>query len=270
MNINFPLILVIGSFVTGLIWLLDKFFFESSRKLNFDNATESANITNVQSSEYKEPVFVEISKFLFPVFIVVLVLRSFIVEPFRIPSGSMIPTLEIGDFILVNKFTYGLRLPILNTKIVSFSEPERGDVAVFRYPVDERVDYIKRVIGLPGDEVSYNNKRLYINGEQIQVKEMARLLVANNEVIEYQESLGDIHHKMRTTSGYNQRNGETFIVPAGHYFVMGDNRDNSSDSRVWGFVPEANLVGKAFVIWMNMRFEPLDWPKWDRIGTIIE
>lgn len=270
MNINFPLILVIGSAVTGIIWLLDKVLFEHKRKADYSDNAKQAVEKKSSQGEYKEPVFVEISKFLFPVFIVVLVLRSFIVEPFRIPSGSMIPTLEIGDFILVNKFTYGLRLPISNTKIVSFNTPERGDVAVFRYPVDKRIDYIKRVIGLPGDEISYHNKRLYINGDQIEVKEMARLFVANNEVVEYQEKLDTIHHKIRLTTGYNHRGDETFLVPEGHYFVMGDNRDNSSDSRVWGFVPEENLVGKAFVIWMNMSFEPLDWPKWDRIGTIIE
>lgn len=269
MSINFPLILVLGSFITGIIWLIDSLFFAKSRKEDFAYQTESGREHDGEAREYKEPFLIEISKFLFPVFVVVLVLRSFIVEPFRIPTGSMIPTLEIGDFILVNKFSYGLRLPITNTKFVSFGDPERGDVVVFRYPENEKVDYIKRVIGLPGDEIAYHNKTVFINGKPVEQKELKRIPLARDELIRLEEMLGEIKHKV-----HHYRNAysgsRSYKVPAGHYFVMGDNRDKSYDSREWGFVPEKNLVGKAFIIWMNMSFEPFEWPKWSRIGTIIK
>ncbi len=269
MNINFPLILVLGSAITGIIWLIDIVFFAKSRKEEFEFSDRSVRERDGEIREYKEPFPVEISRFLFPVFIIVLVLRSFIVEPFRIPTGSMIPTLEIGDFILVNKFSYGLRLPVINNKVISIGAPKRGDVIVFRYPENEKIDFIKRVIGLPGDEITYHDKVVYINGTPVPAKEISRTKLVYDEIIDLKVTMGDVKHHIHL---YNNAPGgtETFKVPDGHYFVMGDNRDKSHDSRGWGFVPEKNLVGKAFIIWMNMNFDPVEWPKWNRIGTIIE
>jgi len=204
------------------------------------------------------------------VILIVFTLRSFVVEPFKIPSGSMIPTLLVGDLILVNKFTYGVRLPIVHTKVMPMGDPQRGDVMVFRYPKDTSVDYIKRVVGIPGDEVSYLNKRLMINGKDVKLepagtfRDSARL----DEVPQYLESLGENAHNILTNLDIapdirpreafpNMDNcsytndGVVCTVPPGHYFMMGDNRENSLDSRFWGFVPEKNIVGKAFFIWMN-------------------
>jgi signal peptidase I len=200
----------------------------------------------------------------------VFVLRSFIVEPFRIPSGSMLPTLQSGDLILVNKFTYGLRLPVIDTKVIPIGQPKRGDVMVFRYPVDPSVDYIKRVVGLPGDQVAYLDKKLYINGKEVPRKADGQYFEPDRVAYTAQfiESLGDKPHKILLDERRSQeigpisafpyrekceylRNGMRCTVPAGVYFMMGDNRDNSLDSRFWGFVPEANIVGKAFFIWMN-------------------
>lgn len=206
----------------------------------------------------------------FPVILVVFVLRSFIAEPFKIPSGSMIPTLEVGDFILVNKYTYGIRLPVINKKIIEMNLPQRGDVMVFRYPEDPSLDYIKRVVGLPGDKVAYLNKRLTINGQALETKQIEdyrhpdKLYYSN----QYVEKLGEVEHRIlndkeapafisdasrfphRENCTYNQ-SGVVCTVPPGHYFMIGDNRDNSRDGRYWGFVPEENIVGKAFFVWMN-------------------
>jgi signal peptidase I len=251
---NFALILFILLVVTGLVALADRLWLRKRRA-----ATE------------KEPWWIEYPKSFFPVILIVFVLRSFIVEPFKIPSGSMIPTLQIGDFILVNKFTYGIRLPIIHRKIVAMNEPQRGDVMVFRYPEDPSLDYIKRVIGVPGDKISYVNKRLSVNGEPVPVSPLPdyvhpeRLTLARQFV----ETVGGREHRIlleddapssvpyakqfpfRENCTYNTE-GFTCTVPPGKYFMMGDNRDNSSDSRVWGFVPEANIVGKAFFIWFNL------------------
>ena len=218
----------------------------------------------------KEPWWVEYGKSFFPVILIVFVLRSFVVEPFKIPSGSMIPTLLVGDFILVNKFIYGIRLPIINKKIVQIDEPKRGDVMVFRYPEDPSLDYIKRVAGVPGDRIGYFNKRLAINGVPEPRMPLADYL--NRERIQYAkqylEKTGHVEHRIlleddapatvpfskqfpfRENCIYNNE-GMECAVPPGHYFLMGDNRDNSADSRVWGFVPEENIVGKAFFIWFN-------------------
>ena len=202
--------------------------------------------------------------------LIVLLLRSFVVEPFRIPSGSMMPTLLVGDFILVNKFAYGIRLPVLDTKIIEVSKPERGDVVVFRYPENPSIDYIKRVVGLPGDRIGYYNKQLFINdipvpqtGWETYVGEGAGSAMTGAKV--RVEKLGQVTHKILIDTSRGTVEGK-FIVPEGHYFMMGDNRDNSNDSRYWGYVPEENLVGKAFMIWMS----------WDgginfgRIGDDIE
>tara|TARA_R110002050_G_scaffold9504_3_gene33495 strand:+ start:14181 stop:14924 length:744 start_codon:yes stop_codon:yes gene_type:complete len=241
-------------FVTGVIWLLDSLFWARNRVKNA-----------------KEPVFVEYARSFFPIILVVLVIRSFIAEPFRIPSGSMLPTLHVGDFILVNKFAYGVRLPVLNTKVIDVAEPERGDVLVFRYPKNPQVDYIKRVVGLPGDKVGYFDKTIYINGEAIlqerKEKDASLLDLVPSDSQLYEETLGLQPHQLLLDPSRRLMEGE-MVVPAGEYFVMGDNRDNSNDSRFWGTVPEANLVGKAFFIWMSW-----DWNTggivWDRLGNRI-
>lgn len=241
---------------TGLVWVLETCFLRKRR-----------------TGEAKQPWWVEYSISFFPVILIVFVLRSFLVEPFKIPSGSMIPTLLIGDFILVNKFTYGIRLPVINIKIVNVGSPKRGDVMVFRYPEDPSLDYIKRVVGLPGDRVEYRNKRLSINGRQIPVRQIDDYdrSERGQSVPRYLETLNGVGHEIlvekepssvRPSSRFelseNFRNcdynswGFVCTVPAGHYFAMGDNRDNSSDSRVWGFVPDENIVGKAFFIWLNL------------------
>jgi signal peptidase I len=257
MDYDFSFFLVVATFVTGIIWGI---YALMQRYKLADPAAP-------------DPILVEYAKSFFPVVLVVLLLRSFLVEPFRIPSGSMMPTLLIGDFILVNKFTYGLRLPVLNTKILENGAPERGDIVVFRFPKDPTVDYIKRVIGLPGDRIGYYRKQIYVNGNPMKQTSLGLYAGGSQgagmegESL-FNEELGEVQHDILMRAGEpSAREGE-FIVPAGHYFVMGDNRDNSNDSRFWGAVPEANLVGRAFFIWMS----------WDsgkpgiafnRIGTVL-
>ena len=251
---NFALILFVLLVFTGAFALADAVYFGKRR-----------------GKEEKEPWWIEYPKSFFPVILIVFLLRSFLVEPFKIPTGSMVPTLLVGDFILVNKFAYGIRIPLLNKKIINIGEPDRGDVMVFRFPADPSVDYIKRVVGLPGDRITYENKRLSINGVAQPRKQVADYL--NRERIHYsvqfQETLGGVEHAILQESdapaalppfpkvfpfhencNYNAE-GVACTVPPGHYFVMGDNRDNSADSRVWGFVPDENIVGKAFFIWFN-------------------
>lgn len=218
----------------------------------------------------KEPIIVEYAKSFFPVLLFVLVLRSFIVEPFKIPSSSMMPTLLIGDFILVNKFTYGVRLPVINTKVTAGEPPKRGDVMVFRFPKDESLDYIKRVIGLPGDKIGYYGKHVYINGEKFNQDELGLYegygqgSNMTNALLKL-EHLPSLEHQILVMDERPSIEGET-VVPEGHYFMMGDNRDNSNDSRYWGTVPETNIVGKAFMIWMNWD-GGISWP---RLGTSIK
>ncbi|OUR65278.1 signal peptidase I [Methylophaga sp. 42_25_T18] len=241
--------------VTGIIWLIDALLWAPQRV-----------------KEQKEPVVVEYARSFFPIILLVLVIRSFIAEPFRIPSASMLPTLHIGDFILVNKFAYGIRLPVLNTKIVDLAEPERGEVLVFRFPKNPKVDYIKRVVGLPGDKVGYFDKTVFINGkaieQEVKSKDVSLLgLVPARAELRF-EQLGENGHDLLVDPDRRLVEGE-MVVPDGHYFVMGDNRDNSNDSRFWGTVPEENLVGKAFIIWMSW-----DWNAggivWDRLGNSID
>jgi len=203
----------------------------------------------------------------------VLLLRSFLVEPFRIPSGSMMPTLLVGDFILVNKYAYGIRLPVLNKKVYAVDNPQRGEVVVFRFPKDPSIDYIKRVVGVPGDQVTYRDKTLFINGEKIAqvpagtyIGTGSGLSMSGAEI--RQEALGNINHDILVTPRIRGV-GTDVVVPEGHYFVMGDNRDNSNDSRYWGFVPDKNLVGRAFMIWMNWD-SAAGGVNWDRIGDSIE
>ncbi|WP_374399825.1 signal peptidase I [Niveibacterium sp.] len=250
---DFALILFVLSLLTGALWCADRFVFRKKRPKGSP-----------------EPVWVEWGAGFFPILLAIFLLRSFLVEPFRIPSGSMIPTLLVGDFILVNKFAYGIRLPVIDKKIIDSGSPKRGDVVVFRYPQNPSQDYIKRVIGLPGDKIEYINKRLRINGEEIAVQQIEDYLHTDRLQYShrYVEKVGGVEHQMLNdadappfvsqTLPYPGREncvytveGVRCTVPAGHYFMMGDNRDQSSDSRVWGFVPDANLRGKAFFIWFH-------------------
>lgn len=271
MHFDFPTFLVLATFATGLIWLIDAIFFAKKRRLRID------------AKASKEPLIVEYSRSFFPVILIVLILRSFIVEPFRIPSGSMMPTLLVGDFILVNKFTYGIRLPVLNKKIVENNNPQRGDVVVFKYPQNPTLDYIKRVVGAPGDQIHYQNKTLFVNGvpqQQTPIGVYQGIGSGAHETgtLRNVEQLGNVEHDvlvnpMTPDFGYGcqvlQRGPIT--VPDNHYFVMGDNRDNSNDSRCWGLVPEENLVGKAFGIWMNWDGNKEGFPiSWGRIGNSID
>ncbi|ONF42842.1 signal peptidase I [Marinobacter lutaoensis] len=268
MDIDFPLVLVVLTLATGLIWLADILFLRE-RRLSAARAQGAGQPTGTdglpsEQAEPKEPYLVDLSRSFFPVLAIVLILRSFLVEPFQIPSGSMLPILEVGDFILVNKYAYGLRLPVLGTKIVDVGEPQRGDVMVFRYPEDGETNYIKRVIGLPGDHIRYRDKQLFINGKRIESQFVARLPPVELR----REILGEVEHDIFLTLGRPGTSGEgEWVVPEGHYFVMGDNRDNSNDSRYWGMVPEDMVVGKAFAIWMHWKSLG-SLPSFDRVGSI--
>jgi len=250
---NFALILFLLLVFTGAVALADRLVFARRR-----------------APGAKEPWWIEYPKSFFPVILIVFFLRSFLVEPFKIPSGSMIPTLLVGDFILVNKFAYGIRIPIVNAKVVDVGSPQRGDVMVFRYPEDPSLDYIKRVVGVPGDTVSYVDKRLSVNGSELPLRSAGEYqnLERRTFARQFVETIDGRAHRIlleedapstpqfvkqfpfRGNCTYNS-SGLTCTVPPNHYFLMGDNRDNSSDSRVWGFVPDANIVGKAFFIWFN-------------------
>ena len=285
---NFALLLFLATVVTGLYWLAERFYFWPKRKAAAEALAVSAaqrrahldaqgiqkvdgdNVEEGQTRLLMQPWWLDWTAGLFPVIVVVFILRSFLFEPFKIPSGSMIPTLMIGDLILVNKFTYGVRLPVINKKITDGNAPQRGDVMVFRYPPQPSMDYIKRVIGVPGDEVAYINKRLTINGKpvpttdqsdffeqdamryfkQIEEKlgEKTHRAIINNDVPNFVQGATDFKYKENCRYSVE---GVVCKVPEGHYFMMGDNRDNSLDSRYWGFVPDANIVGKAFFVWMN-------------------
>ncbi|HQR04745.1 MAG: signal peptidase I [Proteobacteria bacterium] len=259
---NFALILFLLCIATGILWCLDKWVFRRKR-----------------SPGSPDPWWVEYGASFFPVILLVFLLRSFLVEPYKIPSGSMIPTLLVGDFILVNKYTYGIRLPVINKKVMAINSPQRGDVMVFRWPVDPSLDYIKRVVGVPGDRISYFNKHLLINGKEVTTVRDGDFLDRDKLYYtpRYTETLGQVKHSIliapdappsvtkitqfpyQDNCHYNAE-GLECVVPPGHYFMMGDNRDNSQDSRYWGFVPDENIVGKAFFIWFN--FSDLK-----RIGT---
>ena len=284
---NFALLLFLASLVTGVYWLAERFYFLPQRKKAADRLETEATRRRAELGQMgisqvdgdvaagrerilAQPWWLDWTAGLFPVIIAVFVLRSFFFEPFKIPSGSMIPTLHIGDLILVNKFHYGVRLPVINTKLTEGTPPKRGDVMVFRYPPKPSLDYIKRVVGVPGDEVAYLNKRLTINGAVIDTKAMPDFF--DGDVMryfkQYQEVLGPKTHGIlnddsrpafipgvddfafKDNCRYSVE-GVVCKVPEGHYFMMGDNRDNSLDSRYWGFVPDKNIVGKAFFVWMN-------------------
>ncbi len=285
---NFALLLFLATVITGAYWLAERFYFFPRRQAAAAQLEVSAaerrkqldaqGIDKVDGDDLQEgktrllmqPWWLDWTAGLFPVIAVVFVLRSFLFEPFKIPSGSMIPTLQVGDLILVNKFTYGVRLPVINKKITEGNAPKRGDVMVFRYPPQPSMDYIKRVVGVPGDEVAYINKRLTINGKVVPTTNQPDYF--EQDAMRYfkqiEEQLGDKPHrsiinpdvpnfvqgvtdfKYKENCRYSVE-GVTCKVPEGHYFMMGDNRDNSLDSRYWGFVPDANIVGRAFFVWMN-------------------
>ncbi|MFZ4551775.1 MAG: signal peptidase I [Aquabacterium sp.] len=287
---NFSLLLFLMTVVTLAYWLAERYKFRPEREAAAARLVTEAearkaqlaaqgitqvdtDVTQARDRLLMQPWWLDWTAGLFPVICVVFLMRSFLFEPFKIPSGSMIPTLLVGDFILVNKFHYGIRLPVINKKIIPNNEPQRGDVMVFRYPVNPKMDYIKRVVGLPGDEVSYLNKELRINGKPVEEVPLSEFYDADSLRYskQYSEALPGLTHRIlidtdrppfvppQAIEDYpfkeNCRySGEGVVckVPAGHYFVMGDNRDNSQDSRFWGFVPDENIVGKAFVIWMNL------------------
>ncbi len=289
---NFSLLLLILTTVTFAYWLAERFVFAPRRyraaaNLEQQDAARRVdlarqgitkvddNVAHAREALLTQPWWLDWTAGLFPVILVVFLLRSFLFEPFKIPSGSMIPTLLIGDLILVNKFHYGVRLPVVNRKVIANHDPQRGDVMVFRYPKDTSVDYIKRVVGVPGDEISFRNQQLYVNGVAAPMRQIPPPGFYDEDqklyFPEYAEKLGEVEHHIllnvkRGSPFYGSEDGRTFPfrencrysaegvtckVPAGHYFMMGDNRDNSEDSRFWGFVPDENIVGKAFFVWMN-------------------
>lgn len=275
---DFAVIFFILLMVTWAIKLLDKWVLNPRRIATY----------GVEHAEAYRSKIVTYAIEFFPVILFIFLLRSFVVEPFRIPSGSMLPTLEKGDMIAVNKFSYGIRLPIINQKIISVGDPQRGDVVVFRYPVNPSIDYIKRIVGVPGDIIRFENKRLYINGTELPLKEIGPYVNPNQQAgspMRFEETLGDKKHHILLmpmlgqiypivdfphsescrylNNASNVATGIECQVPQGYYFAMGDNRDNSQDSRYWGFVPDQNIVGKAFMVWMN--FGELG-----RIGTMIK
>ena len=285
---NFALILFVAMLVTGVIWCLDVFVLAKQRRAKADAALaeydarhakltadgiklDNGNRAALEATILRQPTWVEYSGSFFPVIALVFVLRSFLFEPFKIPSSSMVPTLLVGDLILVNKFDYGIRLPVLNKKIIEVANPQRGDVMVFKYPKDMSQDYIKRVIGVPGDKITYDNKRLTVNGQPVDYTALDDYLDDERPVYHKQflEKLPNKQHRILNMDGARTINLSavedfphhdnctysydkfTCIVPEGNYFMMGDNRDNSADSRYWGFVPDQNIVGKAVFVWMN-------------------
>lgn len=285
---NFALILFVLTVFTGTIWVLELFYFSKKRRVAANLALaeyderqnrltaegiklQQGGREELESRLMHQSAWIEYTGSFFPVIALVFFFRSFLFEPFKIPSESMVPTLVVGDLILVNKFTYGIRLPVINKKIVQINNPQRGDVMVFKFPVDNSTDYIKRVVGLPGDKIEYRNKRLSVNGKPLQYQTMPDYLNDTSLVYSKQltEDLTGMQHRILNTTdapNYDPRSlinfpnkdackydDEGFLctVPAGNYFMMGDNRDNSTDSRYWGFVPDENIVGKAFFVWLN-------------------
>jgi len=274
---DFALIMLLILVATGAIWGLDRLLLAENRERRAKSLSQAGK-TDEATRVRQEPVYVEYSRAFFPVILIVFLIRSFVVEPFRIPSGSMLPSLYIGDFILVNKFSYGVRLPVINTKIMDFSHPKRGEVMVFRFPGNPSINYIKRVVGIPGDHILYKDKKLYINGAPMDQTDGRPYFFesgsdAHGEALRSKENLDGVTHDILTTNRTDMPLPE-IVVPAGEYFVMGDNRDHSNDSRYWGFVPDQNLVGKAFMIWFSWNMtDPgrMFWQRivWDRIGHSI-
>lgn len=271
---DFALLMLLALGITGLIWGVDRAIGEPYRARKRDRLAAAGVSGDTLAQATKEPLAVEYARAFFPVILAVFLLRSFLVEPFRIPSGSMLPSLYVGDFILVNKFTYGIRIPVLNRKIIDINTPARGDVMVFRFPENPSDNYIKRVVGLPGDHIVYRDKRLFINGKEVPRSEMPvdgpRPEVSARAFpgVRYLENLDGVRHAI-LLSPYLQQEPMEFEVPRGQYFVMGDNRDHSNDSRYWGTVPEDHLVGKAFLIWFSWDVANGGGILWRRIGDRI-
>jgi signal peptidase I len=265
MNFNFELILFYAVVVCGVIDLFDRLFLAKKRKLAYEAKNQGA----AQPAEMKLPIIIEYAKSFFPILLVVFLLRSFLYEPFRIPTSSLEPTLLVGDFILVNKYDYGVRLPVLHDKIIKNNEPQRGDIIVFRWPPNPSVDFIKRVIGVPGDHISYIDKVLSVNGQKVPqdlVNFTSRIDEEGQqqEVALKEENLLGVKHTIYQNKNQPSEDFTDIVVPKGMYFVMGDNRDDSADSRFWGFVPEANIVGKAVAIWMS--WDKSDYKvRWNRL-----
>ncbi len=285
---NFALILFLLTVATGVVWAVDRFHLAPARRKSAEDAlaefdARAARLAadgvkpdpiaraELASRLHHQPAWVAYTGSFFPVIAAVFLFRSFVIEPFKIPSSSMVPTLQVGDLILVNKYTYGIRLPIVNKKIIQINDPQRGDVMVFKFPKDPSLDYIKRVVGVPGDKVVYKNKKLTINGQPVAYERLTEYLDEErlSYFSHYRENLTGVPHEILNDDkvpGYvpspdafpkhelcrYDLEGFECTVPAGHYFMMGDNRDNSLDSRYWGFVPDRNIVGKAFFVWMNL------------------
>jgi signal peptidase I len=269
MDIDFSLILTLAMLACGFLWLIDVVFFKPRRQRNLERAKKEAENANsmltleTEQEILREPWLFETAHSFFPVLAVVWFLRSFIAEPFTIPSGSMLPSLEVGDYVLVNKFTYGIKLPVLNLELIPMGLPKRGDIMVFRFPEQPSINYIKRVIGLPGDEIESRDEHLFINGVEV-----TRELIAETSFeSRYVETMNGRKYAVQEQTGiYAAGMSWKYTVPEGHYFVMGDNRDNSNDSRFWGPVAQELIVGKAFYIWMHKQ-PGLHWPSFHRNGV---
>ena len=255
MSINLALILSVLTLVSGIVVAFNRFYYQKKLAASESSGNSAMNI------------LIEYSRSFFPVLLFVLIIRSFIFEPFRIPSGSMMPTLVQGDYIFVKKYSYGLRWPVIEKKFLETGAPRRGDVVVFRLPSDPRVNYITRVVGLPGDTVVYQDHQLYVNGEQMPLTKHPDTMLHESGLI-FIEDLDGREHEIRISRPESRATERTYTVPEGHYFMMGDNRDNSQDSRFIGEIPETHLVGEAVRIWMHM--DGLEWPTWSRIGTKIQ
>lgn len=274
---DFALAMLVVLTVTGAIMAFDRWVWAPARRRRTIELARTGS-TEAMSKADKEPAIVEYARAFFPVILVVFLIRSFLAEPFRIPSGSMLPSLHIGDFILVNKFSYGIRLPVANAKLVDLGAPRRGEVAVFRFPSDPSINYIKRVVGVPGDHVVYKDKQLTINDVPMKQEDARAYALFQTEtgtgvLVRRVEDLDGARHDI-LLSDRPDHSPDTFTVPPGQYFVMGDNRDQSNDSRYWGFVPEENLVGRAFLIWFSWdatSSERWFWRRivWSRIGDTI-
>ena len=277
MDFDFAIILVALTAISGFIWLVDRLFFATKRRNALaaeipiedaaGNAVASSKVDGNGRAQSSDPVIVEYAKSFFPVLLLVLVVRSFLIEPFQIPSQSMMPTLEVGDFILVNKYSYGLRVPVLGYKFFDISDPQRGDVMVFKTPEDNATNYIKRVIGLPGDVISYQGNDLTINGELIELRLLTDRPAGRLRERTYQETIDEATHRIMRFTGLDAGTATQWKVPEGEYFMMGDNRDRSKDSRFIGTVPDRNIVGKAFAIWMHWD-EFFSIPSFSRVGGI--
>jgi signal peptidase I len=275
LTVDFALILFIALVISGTIWLWDKAV-GVRRRLSRGAAGDviaGGNVSAGEGTDYRPSLVVEYAKAFFPVILLVFLLRSFVIEPFRIPSGSMLPSLNIGDFILVDKFSYGVRLPVINEKVVDTGLPERGEVMVFRYPHDTSINFIKRVVGIPGDAIRYEDKQIFVNDQPVPIRpvgeyELVQSPSRSTTVLKLEEDLGDDVHGVLHDPDRRSRAMQV-TVPDGQYFVMGDNRDHSNDSRFWGFVPEENIVGRAFFIWFSWDSANGGGVNWSRIGNTI-